>query len=392
LHRGGIALPGLKPGPTVLMLPSAAGAGRPGPERWPHDDNEMRNPIPPALLAAARGERVTGAVDAATITAAAKERMSGLLAHAIDDPPRELLLHAVAIDARASSMVAELTRIVEAFRLANVPLLALKGPVASQQLYGHPGLRVFGDLDLLVDAANIEQAHALLTRLGYRDEAPMTPSQRATKHRFHNGTPLVNDERRTTVDLHWRLGHVQFPLALPVTDAWSRRTELVLNGVPVSALGPTDLVIFTCSHAAKHLWWSLESLAQIAALTRLVNVDWEEVDRVATASRAARQVGLSFLLAHDVVGSELPPLPQCLALSQKQFSRMQERLAKTVERDAGGRDLLFLLDRKRDALAAALAAAFVPTHADWEAVKLPGLLYWIARPLRLVAKRLNPRR
>jgi hypothetical protein len=318
--------------------------------------------------------------------------MAGLLAHATDDPPRELLLHAVAVEARASSMVAELARIVEAFRAANVPLLALKGPVASQQLYGHPGLRVFGDLDLLVHAHHVQQAEALLTRLGYRDEAPMTPSQRATKHRFHNGTPLVHDEHRTTVDLHWRLGHVQFPLALPVADAWSRRTELVLNGVTVQALGPTDLVIFTCSHSAKHLWWTLESLAQIAALTRLPNIDWNEVDRIATASHAARQVGLSFLLAHDVIGSELPPLPKCLALSRAKFAPIQERLSRMVERDAGGGDLLFLLDRKRDALAAMLAAAFVPTHADWEAVKLPGFLYWLVRPLRLVAKRLNPAR
>jgi hypothetical protein len=335
---------------------------------------------------------VAGAIDAATVSAAARERMAGLLAHAADEPPRELLLHAVAIEARAASMVAELTRIAETFRVANVPLLALKGAVASQQLYGNPGLRVFGDLDLLVASHHIGQAESLLARLGYRDESPMTPSQRATKHRFHNGTPLVNDERKTTVDLHWRLGHVQFPLALPVADAWSRRTELVLNGVTVPALGPTDLAIFTCSHAAKHLWWTLESLAQIAALTRLPNVDWDEVDRVATASRGGKQVGLSFLLAHHVIGSELPPLPKCLALSRPHFARMQERLSGTLERDAGGRDLLFLLDRKRDALAATLAAAFVPTHADWEAAKLPGFLYWVARPLRLVAKRLNPAR
>lgn len=315
--------------------------------------------------------------------------MAGLLAHAAAAPPRELLLHAVAIEARTESMAAELARIVDAFRAANLPLLALKGLVASQQLYGHPGLRVFGDLDLLVDPRQLAPSEALLTRLGYRDEAPMTASQRATKHRFHNGTALVNDERKTTVDLHWRFGHVQFPLTLPFRDAWLRRIELAVNGAAIAALGPTDLVIFTCSHAAKHLWWTLEALAQIAALTRLSNVDWQEVDRVAVASRGARQVGLSFLLANDVIGSELPPLPQCLALSRPQFARARKRVAGMIERDAGGRDLLFLLDRKRDALAAMLAAVFVPTHADWEAAKLPGMLYWVARPIRLAAKRLN---
>ncbi len=352
----------------------------------------MKNEYPPALLAAARGERVRGPIDAATVSAAARERMSGLLARATDDPPRDLLLNAVAIEARASSMMAELARIAAAFREADLPLLALKGAVASQQLYGDPGLRVFGDLDLLVDPRQLRWSEALLTRLGYRDEAPMTASQRVTKHRFHNGTPLINDERKTTVDLHWRFGHVQFPLALPFAEAWQQRVELVVNGVVVPALSPAYLAIFTCSHAAKHLWWTLESLAQIAALTRLPAIDWQEVDRLAVLARAARQVGLSFLLAHDVIGSELPPLPNCLALSRPHFARMQERLGGTIERDAGGSDLLLLLDRKRDALAATLAAAFVPTHSDWEAAKLPGALYWLMRPLRLAAKRVRSAR
>lgn len=341
------------------------------------------------LLAVARGERVTGPIDADVVSAAAKERMTALLAHLADEAPRTLLLHAVAIEARATSLTAELARIVAALRGAGVAVIALKGPVVSQQLYGAPALRVFSDLDLLVDPATLPSAMAILAALGYHDEAPMTASQRATKYRFHNGTALRNDERHTIVDLHWEFGHVQFPLELPFADAWRHHSEVLLNGVAIPALGPTELVLFTCSHAAKHLWWTLESVAQIAALTRLTDVNWAEVDRVAVAARAARQTGLSFLLAQEIVGSTLPPLPRCLALARPQFARAQQRLAQSIERDAGGRDLFFLLDSKRDAIAAMLAAVFVPTHADWEAAKLPGALYWLARPLRLAAKRVS---
>jgi Uncharacterised nucleotidyltransferase len=338
-----------------------------------------------ALQAAARGERVHGAIDAATIDAAVTARMIGLLARAAVDPPRELQLLAVAVETRALSLLSELVRVVEAFRAADIPLLALKGPVMSQQLYGDPGLRVFGDLDLLVDAADAVRGEALLASLGYGDDEPMTRAQRATKRRFHNGTALVNRERDTTVDFHWRFGHVQFPLALPFGDAWHRRTE-VLGGIP--ALGLTDLAIFTCSHSAKHFWTPFENLAQIAALTRLP-VDWEEVDRVAMSARAARQVGLSFLVARDAVGSELPPLPRCLAASEPVFPRLQERLRRPHDADARGRDLFTILDRRRDAVAAALASVFVPTHADWSAAKLPEAMYWVARPFRLAAARLR---
>jgi hypothetical protein len=337
-----------------------------------------------ALRAAARGERVHGPIDAATIDDAGAARMIGLLARAADDPPRELQLQAVALEARALSLAAELRRIVDAFRAADIPLLALKGPVASQQLYGDPGLRVFVDLDVIVDTPDALRGEALLASLGYRDSDPMTPPQRATTRRFHNGTALVNRDRAVVIDYHWRFGHMQFPLALPFADAWHRRTEVL--GIPT--LGTTDLAVFTCSHAAKHFWTPLETLAQIAALTR-IGVDWEEVDRVAVSARAARQVGLSFLVARDAIGSELPPLPRCLAASEPVFGRLQERLKRPHDVDARGRDLFTILDRRRDAVAATLASVFVPTHADWSAAKMPDALYWVARPFRLAAARLR---
>lgn len=341
------------------------------------------------LAAAARGEPVDGAIDAATIRLAATERMTGILCHVATDPPRELQMVAAAIHARALSLSAELARVVEAFRGADIPLLALKGPVASQQLYGHPGLRLFADLDLIVDENDAARGETLLEQLGYRDEERMTPAQRATKHRFHSGTPFVSDARATTVDFHWRFGHVQFPLALPFADAWRRRAEVELSGTPVPAPGLTDLAIFTCSHAAKHFWTPLEMLAQIAALTRIGEMDWKEVDRVALASRAARQVGLSFLIANDVIGSAIPPIPRCLATSRPVFARLQERLERPHDQDAGGRDLFLILDRKRDVFAATAASIFFPTHSDWAAAEMPNALYWVTRPLRLLKARLS---
>lgn len=338
------------------------------------------------LAAAARGERIDEPLDAATLAAAAAVGMEGLLAHHAADAPRELRIVAAAIHARALALAAELARIAEAFREAGIPLLALKGPVVSQQLYGNPGLRLFADLDILVDTADALRGEQLLAALGYRDEEPMTPAQRRTKHRFHNGTAFLNDEHGTHVDFHWRFGHVQFPLALPFADAWRRRVTVDLTGTPIDALGLVDLTIFTCSHAAKHFWPGMETLAQLAALTRLP-VDWEEADRVAVAARAARQVGLSFLIAAEELGIALPPLPHCLAASRPVFERLRPRLAATRGHDARGRDLLLLLDRRRDALTALAAAVFVPTHSDWSAMRLPNALYWVVRPLRLLARR-----
>jgi putative nucleotidyltransferase-like protein len=341
------------------------------------------------LVAVARGEPVRGAVDAATIQAAAEGGMVGLLARNAELPSRDLQIRASAVEARSLYLSGELSRLVDALRIAGVPQLSLKGAVASQQLYGHPGLRSFADLDIMVSESDAVRAEEVLFGLGYRDEEAMTRAQRLTKRRFHNATPFVNNERGTIVDLHWRFGHVQFPLVLTFDDAWKRRAVVELGGVPVPTLGWSDLVVFTCSHAAKHFWARFEMLAQIASLARSPMVEWREVDRIAISSRAARQVGLSFLIANHLTLSEVPPLPRCLDASRPVFPRMQRRLAIPHSRDSGGRDLFLILDRKRDVFAAVAAAIFVPTHSDWSAADIPAILHWLLRPIRLVGQRLR---
>jgi putative nucleotidyltransferase-like protein len=341
-----------------------------------------------ALRAVARGERVSGLLDSDTLAAAAAEGLTGLLARLAEEPPRDLRIRAATIEARALYLGAELARIVDAF--GDVPVLALKGPVISQQLYGDATLRVFADLDLIVDERDADRSEELLHSLGYRDANPLTPARRATKRRFHNGTELVHGERGIVVDFHWRFGHIQFPLALPFADAYARRMNVSVDGAPIPTLGWSDLAVYACSHAAKHFWFRLETLAQIAALGRLP-LDWEEVDRIAVASRGARQVGLSFLLAQEVLGVDLPPLPRCFAASRPVFPRLRERLARPHDQDPRGSDLLILLDRKRDMLAATAAAVFVPTPADWLSSDMPDALQWVVRPFRLIGKRFQSR-
>lgn len=335
------------------------------------------------LRAVARGERVSEPLDGATLEAAALEGLSGLLAHLADAPPRALRIRAATIEARALHLGEELRRVLAAF---DFPVLALKGGVMSRQLYGDATLRVFADLDLIVDERDADRGEAVLQSLGYREGMPLTPARRATKRRFHSGSELVHEARGLVVDFHWRFGHPQFPLALAFADAYARRS--IVDGIPT--LGLSDLAVFACSHAAKHFWFRLEMLAQIAALARLP-IDWEEVDAIAVASRAARQVGLSFLLVEDSLGVSPPPLPRCLTAARPHFSRLRERLFRPHDQDPRGRDLFLLFDRRRDVVTATAAAIFVPTPADWATSTVPDALQWVMRPLRLVGRRLSHR-
>ena len=347
------------------------------------------------LIAAARGDRVQGDVEPFLSTAAA-EGMTGLLARSVEGVPRALRVQALGMEARAARMIAELARIAGAFDETGIPLLVFKGAVLAQQLYGDPGARAFSDVDVIVDPVTAEAGEALLQRLGYREIEPMGEAQRRTNRRFGGESLFIDDAREgasgVLVDFHWRFSHVQFPLRIDFADAWEHRQTVVVDGHTFATLGETHLAVLTCSHAAKHLWHRLELLAQIAALTKR-KIDWPDVERRALQAGAARQVGLSFLLARDILGVAPPPLPGCIAAAGPVLEAVREIVAHNLfsERrrsDATGRDLFLLLDRRRDALRSLTLAAFVPTHSDWHGSRLPAVLHWVIRPWRLMGKRL----
>jgi hypothetical protein len=343
------------------------------------------------LMAAARGERVRDDVEPC-LSAAAAEGMLGLLARSAESVPRTLRVQAMAMEARSAGMVSELARIVRAFDDAGVALLAYKGAILAQQLYGAAGARAFSDLDVIVDPASADAGEQILRRLGYRECQPLTESQRRTNRRFVGETLFLDDTSGVLADFHWLFSHVQFPLRIPFADAWKRRQSVVVDGHPFQTLGNTDLVVLTCSHAAKHLWHRLELLAQIAALAKR-DEDWNAIDLLAVAAGAARQTGLSFLLAGDLLDITPPPLRQSLAAAEPVFGRVRaivtgNLFAETRRMDAARSDHFLLADRRRDALRSLALGAIVPTHTDWQGSNLPDALQWIVRPFRLLRKRL----
>jgi hypothetical protein len=290
-----------------------------------------------------------------------QQGLSALVSRAGADVPRELLVDAMRIEARSAAMTAELGRVAAAFEAASIPLLAYKGPVVSQQLYGAPHLRAYSDLDVIVAPENAAAGEALLRTLGYDEAEPMTASQRRLHRRFAGETLFFRDA--FLVDFHWRFSHPQFPLRLPFADAWARRQMVTIDSHTLATLGETDLVLVTASHAAKHLWHRAETELQLAAL-RDRPLDWAAIETAARRAGVWRQVQLSFF--------HVAPRPPARGRT-----------------DAGGRDLFQLLDRRRDALAALLLAAFVPTSADWRGSRLPLPLHWLLRPIRLIGKRLG---
>jgi hypothetical protein len=110
---------------------------------------------------------------------------------------------ALAAGRRQSAFLALIAeRAVDALALAGVRATTLKGPALSESLYGDPGCRPSGDIDLLVDRELLTQAVAVVHELGYA--AP-------TDHLADDGLPLLHFTLLHTrgqlppIELHWRI-------------------------------------------------------------------------------------------------------------------------------------------------------------------------------------------
>jgi Uncharacterised nucleotidyltransferase len=85
---------------------------------------------------------------------------------------------------------------------AGIRAVPLKGPFLAEALYGDPGLRFSGDLDLLVDPAQLDEAVDLLMANGYGATTDLV---------WQNGLPLLHhalpaeQPELPPIDLHWRI-------------------------------------------------------------------------------------------------------------------------------------------------------------------------------------------
>ncbi len=101
----------------------------------------------------------------------------------------------------------ELARILEAFGEAGIPVIVLKGAALAATLYEDIGLRPMGDLDLLVEADDLQRAKSILHNFDYvvikAEHLGMAPwLDEALNHHVHmRGGP----QARVAVELHWGL-------------------------------------------------------------------------------------------------------------------------------------------------------------------------------------------
>ena len=295
---------------------------------------------------------------------------------------------------RCNRLASCAVEIVDSFAASGVPAIAIKGPVLAIAAYGDVAMRVFGDLDFMVRASDLQCAARALERVGY---SSATYRADVVESGFFPDVTLDFSREDSVVDLHWRLSPRHFPFAPDGEQVWKRTVEIELLGRRVRVLGPVDTILFQACHGSKHGWMTLAQICDFArVLATTKPLSWSAVLDDAQRTRSLRMLLLGVDLAHSLSLCEVPAELLDAARRDSHLASLSRRvtrgifdLRRAVELDEW---LIALgtIDSVRDRVRYIVERLFAPKMSDRTLMPLPrGLypLYYLARPLLLAFKR-----
>jgi Uncharacterised nucleotidyltransferase len=370
-----------------------------------HDSSYERHAdhIPKILSRPLDWERILRLVDHHRVVPRVYGSLS-VLSHLVPTEPLDALRSRYQNNARKTLwFTAEMVRILTRLESAGIKALPYKGPDLAQALYGEVTERQFGDLDILILPADAPKAKAALLDLGYKpgiELASRAESAYLERAYVETGYEYSFKAARGSnlVELQWRIVPRFYSVDFDVADFLERADEIMLGGRRMRTLRAEDLLLVLCVHAAKHVWIQLSWLCDIAQLVKSSQLDWDAIHDEARRLGIERIVTLNLFLAHELLGSAMPPAiqkrlgedPSTIVLADEILRVIKRSVHYDTESIPYFRLMMRLRERWQDRARFLWRLAVTPGPSEWLAVRLPEsfqLLYRLMRLCRL-AKRL----
>ena len=208
-------------------------------------------------------------------------------------------------------LVHELGRLAGVFEREGLSVIAMKGPVLAQSIYGGIALRPFVDLDLVIDHARFDEADRILAGEGYECRA-LAPFQKRSYLFIHGQFTFWRrmasvGSALAVVDLHTAIMPPGYSYTESFDDLLKRSGTMRFGASEARTLEPVDLLEVLCYHGFKNRWDRLKYIADVAELLRATpDLNWDAVYARARAMRSSRVLWLGLALAERVLDAPVP--------------------------------------------------------------------------------------
>lgn len=296
-------------------------------------------------------------------------------------------------------MTGELWEVMQLFSANGISAIPYKGPTLAMLAYDDLARRQFSDLDLLIGEEDLVAAGELLIARGYHPLVDFEAAHDATFRRVHNVLEFTHAGKGCMVEVHWRLAGVLLPFSMQ--EIGHQLVESFPGGKRIFTFAPEPLLVYLCTHSAKHCWAQLNWAADLANLIyRQPELDWSAMFALAARQRCVRVLRLGLLLASDLLAAPLPePIQQQVradAVARKLAQRvlgwwqLPASAAPGPENRMWERNKLFfaMQDDWPGRVMYVYRLLTTPNFGDWQWFKLPPQLtplYFLLRPLRFLS-------
>jgi hypothetical protein len=195
-----------------------------------------------------------------------------------------------------------LASVLETLNQAGIPVMPLKGPLLSLEMYGDAGFRQSKDLDVLVAHEDVVKTQECLETLGWRrgaGYASLTRRQSEFNLRYEQHIGYVHPNRGCELELHWRTAG-DTPEAAATN--LSRGLPAEWQGFRYLAMKPADLTLYLSDHGSGHAWARAKWLGDMARIWASQSTDWSAVFDAARTTGRERSVLLCLRILNEAYG------------------------------------------------------------------------------------------
>jgi hypothetical protein len=286
---------------------------------------------------------------------------------------------------RNTLLARELSRLLERFGSAGVPVIPLKGVALAESLYGDASLRMCSDLDVLVPRRAVGDAFKLLLVNGYEraDRYPVELAdvdfllRNAMEYGFRPNPPAFP----YLLELHWDIAWRWRADAAMADEIWAEARPRAFGGIQVLGLSAEWELLYLAVHAARHHWQGLKWLVDIHEVCLRARFHWDTVTDKAQRFGLEQVLQITLSACETLFGTPVPPgsdghqLPSWLSLFPSPAPPIGKwRRALLVRR---------LFRRPQDRFRYVARLLFKPTLGELELLRLPFWLRTAYYPLRL---------
>lgn len=209
--------------------------------------------------------------------------------------------------ARNMVLTNELLKILDLLNTRSILAVPFKGPVLADVVYGSDSLRIFSDIDILVQTSEAVSALKVLQGAGYRLVDNLDEKYADFYVEIEHAFNLQSPDGKINIDLQWKLLGIYTPEPLTLEKFKDRLIDVKFAGKDIAHLACEDLLFYLCVHGTKDGWKKFEWICCIAELLRKYpNLDWDRIIHTAEKESCVNKFMVGIYLAFTLCKAPLP--------------------------------------------------------------------------------------